>query len=112
MRGVSTNAQEVRDRREGSAEAHREEATPASFGKLKPVSPVGKGAVLTEEVGNAAERVVEGPTGEHPGQYAPETLAGRSARERKSPAFFFWRQLPAASGSVAGCPSFRSPPKA
>jgi hypothetical protein len=78
MREFSTNAQELRERQQGSAEAHREEATAVGFGKLKPVSPVGKGAAVVEEVGNAAERVVDGLTGEHPGQYVRETLAGKN----------------------------------
>jgi hypothetical protein len=77
MREFSTNAQALRDRQQGSAEAHREEATAVGFGKLKPVSPVGKGAAVVEEVGNAAGRVVDGLTGEHPGQYVRETLAGK-----------------------------------
>ena len=41
------------------------------------MSPVGKGAAVVEEVGNAAGRVVDGLTGEHPGQYVRETLAGK-----------------------------------
>ena len=38
---------------------------------------VEKYAALAEEVGNAAGRVVDGLTGDHPGQYVRETLAGK-----------------------------------
>ena len=80
MREFSTNAQDVRDRQEGSAETHQENATPSSFRKLKPVSPVGKGAAVADEVGNAAGRVVNGLTGGNPAQYVRDTLAGKKGQ--------------------------------
>jgi hypothetical protein len=80
MREFSTNAQDVRDRREGSAETHQENATPSSFRKLKPLSPVGRGAAVAEDLGKAAERVVDGLTGEHPGQYVRDTLTGKKGQ--------------------------------
>jgi hypothetical protein len=41
------------------------------------VSPVGKGAAVVGEVGKAAGRVVEGLSGDDPGQYVRDTLAGK-----------------------------------
>jgi conjugal transfer mating pair stabilization protein TraG len=77
MREFSTNAYAIRDRKEGAAQTHQETATPTDFSKLNPVSPVGKGAAVVGEVGKAAGRVVEGLSGEDPGQYVRDTLAGK-----------------------------------
>jgi conjugal transfer mating pair stabilization protein TraG len=76
MREFSTNAYAIRDRKEGAAQTQQENATPTDFSKLKPVSPVGKGAAVVGEVGKAAGRVVEGLSGDDPGQYVRDTLAG------------------------------------
>jgi hypothetical protein len=46
MREFSTNAYAIRDRKEGAAQTQQENATPTDFSKLKPVSPVGKGAAV------------------------------------------------------------------
>jgi hypothetical protein len=80
MREFSTNAYAIRDRKEGAAQTHQENATPTDFSKLKPVSPVGKGAAVVGEVGKAAGRVVEGLSGDDPGQYVRDTLAGKKVR--------------------------------
>ncbi|MEF8723375.1 MAG: conjugal transfer protein TraG N-terminal domain-containing protein [Candidatus Accumulibacter delftensis] len=80
MREFSTNAYAIRDRKEGAAQTEQENATPTDFSKLKPVSPVGKGAAVVGEVGKAAGRVVEGLSGDDPGQYVRDTLAGKKKR--------------------------------
>jgi conjugal transfer mating pair stabilization protein TraG len=80
MREFSTNAYAIRDRKEGAAQTHQENATPSDFAKLKPVTPVGKGAAVVGEVGKAAGRVVEGLSGDDPGQYVQDTLAGKKKR--------------------------------
>jgi putative addiction module antidote len=77
MREFSTNAYAIRDRKEGAAQTEQENATPTDFSKLNPVSPVGKGAAVVGEVGKAAGRVVEGLSGDDPGQYVRDTLAGK-----------------------------------
>jgi hypothetical protein len=77
MREFSTNAYAIRDRKEEAAQTQQENATPTDFSKLEPVSPVGKGAAVVGEVGKAAGRVVEGLSGDDPGQYVRDTLAGK-----------------------------------
>ncbi|MEF8724721.1 hypothetical protein E4Q23_16740 [Candidatus Accumulibacter phosphatis] len=73
----STNAYAIRDRKEAAAQAHQETATPTDFDTLEAVSPLGKGAAVVGEVGKAAGRVVEGLSGDDPGQHVRDTLAGK-----------------------------------
>jgi len=80
MQDYSQNADEVNDRGGSAGQAHQENATPSSFNKLKPTSPVGKGMELTEDVADAANRVVKGVTGPNPGSYIQETLEGKKGK--------------------------------
>ena len=76
----SKNATEVNDREERAGQVHQENATTPTFRKLKPESPVGKGMELTEDVADAANRVVNGVTGANPGKYIQETLEGKNSK--------------------------------
>lgn len=77
MREFSRNSVEVRDRREGAGQTHRENSTPSNFQKLKPSSIVGKGAEVVENVGEATGRITDGLKGETPVQYLVDTVAGK-----------------------------------
>jgi len=77
MHDYSKNATEVNDRGERAGQTHQENATTSNFRKLKPKSIAGKGMELTEDVADAANRVVKGVTGPNPGSYIKETLEGR-----------------------------------
>ena len=77
MREFSRNASEVNERNEMAGQTHQENATPSNFRKLKPSTLVGKGAALTEDVVDAAGRVVDGLKGDAPAQYVADTLAGK-----------------------------------
>ena len=77
MREFSRNSVEVRDRKEGAGQTHRENATPSNFQKLKPSSLAGKGAELVENVGEATGRIADGLKGDTPGQYVLDTVTGK-----------------------------------
>jgi hypothetical protein len=62
---------------EGAGQTHRESATPSNFRKLKPSSLAGKGAEVVENVGEATGRIAGGLTGDNPGKYLTDTLAGK-----------------------------------
>ncbi len=76
-REFSANADEVQNRKEGSAKTHKENATLSTFSKLKPSSIAGKGMGVAEDVGKATGRVVDGLAGQNPGQYIQDTLSGK-----------------------------------
>ncbi len=78
MQGFSRNANEVNDRKIGAGQAHQDNATPSTFSKLKPSSPVGKGMELAENVSDAVGRVSDGVTGPNPGSYIQETVKGKA----------------------------------
>ena len=78
MQDYSRNANEVDDREKKAGQAHQENATPSNFSKLKPESIAGKGMGLTENVADAANRVVKGVTGSNPGNYIQETFEGQN----------------------------------
>ena len=80
MQDYSKNADEVNDRGGSAGQAHQENATTSNFRKLKPESIAGKGMELTEDVADAANRVVKGVTGPNPGSYIQETLEGKKGR--------------------------------
>ncbi|MFZ2525346.1 MAG: conjugal transfer protein TraG N-terminal domain-containing protein [Candidatus Ferrigenium altingense] len=80
MHDYSRNANEVNDREKKAGQTHQENATPSNFNKLKPASPVGKGMELMENVADAANRVVNGVTGQNPGKYIQETLEGKDSK--------------------------------
>ena len=65
---------------EKAGQVHQENATTPTFHNLKPESPVGKGMELTEDVADAANRVVKGVTGSNPGKYIQETLEGKNSK--------------------------------
>lgn len=77
MQDYSKNADEVNDREERAGQTHQENTTTSNFSKLKPESIAGKGMELTEDVADAANRVVKGVTGPNPGSYIQETLEGK-----------------------------------
>jgi hypothetical protein len=77
MREFSRNSFEVRDRQAGAGQTHQENATPSTFRKLKPTSVAGKTAETVEQVGEAAGRIADGLTGDNPGKYLTDTLAGK-----------------------------------
>ena len=77
MREFSRNSVEVRDRKDGAGQTHRENSTPSNFRKLKPSSLAGKGAEVVENVGEAAGRIADGLKGDTPGQYVLDTLSGK-----------------------------------
>jgi len=76
MHDYSRNADEVNDREGSAGQTHQENATRSNFSKLKPESIAGKGMELTEDVADAANRVVKGVTGPNPGSYIQEKLEG------------------------------------
>lgn len=76
MQGFSRNANEVNDRKIGAGQSHQDNATPSTFSKLKPSSPVGKGMELAENVSDAATSVANGVTGPNPSNYIQETIEG------------------------------------
>lgn len=80
MHDYSKNANEVNDREKKAGQTHQENATPSNFNKLKPASPVGKGMEFTEDVADAANRVVDGVIGPNPGNYIQETLEGKNRK--------------------------------
>ena len=80
MHDYSRNANEVNDRGVRAGQTHQENATTSNFRKLKPESIAGKGMELTEDVADAADRVVKGVTGPNPSRYIQETLEGRKGR--------------------------------
>jgi hypothetical protein len=47
---------------------------------LKPVSLVGKGAEVAEDVVDGVNRVATGVTGPNPGKYIQETLEGKHGK--------------------------------
>lgn len=77
MQEFSRNSFEVRDRQAGAGQTHQENATPSTFRKLKPTSVAGKTAETVEQVGEAAGRIADGLTGDNPGKYLTDTLAGK-----------------------------------
>jgi conjugal transfer mating pair stabilization protein TraG len=80
MREFSRNAAEVDHRKEAAGQTHQENATPSNFRKLKPVSLVGKGAEVSEDVVDGVNRVATGVTGPNPGKYIQETLEGKHGK--------------------------------
>lgn len=80
MHDYSRNANEVDDRGVRAGQTHQENATTSNFRKLKPESIAGKGMALTEDVADAANRVVKGVTGPNPGSYIQETLEGKTGK--------------------------------
>jgi conjugal transfer mating pair stabilization protein TraG len=76
----SKNANEVNDRGERAGQTHQENATTSNFRKLKPESIAGNGMELTENVADAANRVVKGVTGANPGSYIQKTLEGKNSK--------------------------------
>jgi len=80
MHDYSRNANEVDDRGVRAGQTHQENATQSTFNKLKPASPVGKGMEFTEDVADAANRVVDGVIGPNPGNYIQETLEGKNSK--------------------------------
>ncbi len=78
MHDYSRNATEVNDRVARAGLAHQKNATTSTFHKLKPVSPVGKEMELTEDVADAANRVVKGVTGSNHRNYIQEMLRGKN----------------------------------
>lgn len=80
MQDYSKNSDEVNDRGARAGQTHQENATTSNFHKLKPESIAGKGMELTEDVADAANRVVKGVTGPNPGKYIQETIEGKSGK--------------------------------
>ncbi len=80
MHDYSRNANEVDGRGVRAGQTHQENATTSNFRKLKPESIAGKGMELTEDVVDAANRVVNGVTGQNPGKYIQETLEGKDSK--------------------------------
>jgi hypothetical protein len=77
MREFSTNAYAIRDRKEGAAQTHQENATPTDFSKLNPCRRSARARRLSVRLGKLPGRVVEGLSGDDPGQYVRDTLAGK-----------------------------------